>query len=88
MKTKTMMYRFWLWLREYSNKKVRKHYMLVSNIDLKCPKCHTWISETDGPETLADDLDNPGLVRMQCARCGGSSWWDFDDRRFVEQSTL
>lgn len=64
---------FWIWLREYANKKVKQHYMNRVYHDRKCERCGTWTSEVDGCARLEQDDD---YDYMTCKKCGHVSKWD------------
>jgi hypothetical protein len=64
---------FWLWLRKYANKKVKKQYMEKWKHDRKCPQCNTWLSEVGGAEKFWAEGDYDYMV---CKKCHMTSKWD------------
>ena len=67
------MERFWLWLREYANRKIRKRYMDRVRHDRKCERCATWTSEVGGCKEI---VDNGDFQLMTCKKCGHISKWN------------
>ena len=69
------LYRFWIWLRKYSNCRVRRHYMNIYRHDRKCERCETWLSEVDGAKNI--DFSLCGWFEyLTCKRCNHVSKWD------------
>jgi len=67
------MEKFWLWLRDYANQKVRDIYMDRIHHDRKCERCNTWTSEVNGCAKLEQDDD---YDYMTCNKCSHVSKWD------------
>jgi hypothetical protein len=68
--------RFWTWLRDFANHRVRAAYMRKVGHDRKCPQCKTWTSEVDGARQVLDD--GPMDQVMQCNRCRTWSRWGME----------
>lgn len=68
------MYKFWIWLRDFGNKKAKEAYMETYHHDRKCPNCKLWTSELGGAKSIVDDGDYHEL--MECIQCGYKSRWN------------
>jgi DNA-binding CsgD family transcriptional regulator len=65
------MERFWMWLREYANQKVRESYKF--GLDLRCDHCLRWISEGFPLKQMRDrETLNPVTT---CGHCGRDTHW-------------
>ena len=69
---------FWEWLRDYATKKIREDYVNKYHHDRKCPQCDTWISETDGCDSVESDSETTSVEFMICKKCGHKSKWLMD----------
>lgn len=68
--------KFWKWVREFANEKVKQAHMNKFHHARKCPNCNTWTSEVDGCKALVDSEDNPYYELMTCNKCAYVSTWD------------
>ncbi len=59
---------FWNKVRDYANRKCKELYIKKHHCDLKCKRCNTWISETDGPLSYISDEDENSDY-MTCKKC-------------------
>lgn len=70
------MEKFWLWLRNKANAKVREAHMVRVGHERLCVKCNTWTSEVGGCAALVYCPTNKYHQLMTCKRCGHVSRWD------------
>jgi len=67
--------KFWEWVREYANKKIKDEYMRKYHNTQKCPQCNTWSWEVGGwSEKSHSDGD---IEVLCCKKCGHESKWLF-----------
>lgn len=79
--------KFWRRVKNYALKKERE-CARVRHMDLKCPWCETWCSETDGvADFIANDPDMQH-DKTQCKKCGQwSTWFDAGMVRILTSPT-
>lgn len=70
-------YKFWLKIRNYANKKLKAKFLNKYKHDRRCPKCLTWLSETDGAlEVISDETKLKEYII--CKKCKTKTVWYLD----------
>lgn len=80
-----MIERFWRWLHEYCERRIKSIYMDTYHVDLKCLNCKQWASIV-GILTLLPDHHFDDKVR--CANCGHIENWLCEGGFWFSESTL
>lgn len=73
--------RFWVWLRAFSNRRVRA----ITGADVRCPWCKLWMI-AEASNTVCAKLDS-GNLRYECGNCHGISDFDVGSQVAILMST-
>ena len=62
------------WLRDWAKAKYRDEYLRKCGVNLNCPHCNTWTSDSDS-ESWFQSCGNHIAVQYNCGQCLKRSHW-------------
>ncbi|MDV5861340.1 hypothetical protein QM298_10515 [Pseudomonas mendocina] len=64
----------WERVRDWAAGKHREHYLATHGVNLKCPHCNTWSSDTCEPSSHTS-CGHQIAVQYNCGQCEKPSYW-------------
>lgn len=71
-----MSLKFWFWLKQYCENKIRSLYMDEYYHDRLCQRCLSWSSLVGGVKDYAVDEQDDFIEYTTCLKCGHTTKWD------------
>ena len=69
-----MSHKLWKSIRKWAQKHEREEYLKRTYLNLKCPHCNTWSSDSE-KESTHKSCGHEIATQYDCGQCGKDSYW-------------